>query len=57
MVLVMAVVMGVGGEAEDPEVLAAGEIVAESILNLKTVRALRAEDEVIERYRKKCEGI
>ena len=49
--------MGIGEGGDSPEVTASGGIVAETILQVKTVRALRAEDEFIGRYRKAVKNI
>ncbi|CAD7928077.1 unnamed protein product [Amoebophrya sp. A120] len=57
MIILFVVIMGMGGESESPEVIASGGIMAEVVLNLKTVRAMRAEHDFWKTYSNAVVGV
>ncbi|CAD7928609.1 unnamed protein product [Amoebophrya sp. A25] len=57
MIILFVVLMGQGSGGESPEVVASGGIIAEVILNLKTVRAMRAERDFLKTYLQAVETI
>eukprot|EP00392_Amoebophrya_sp_AT5.2_P005678 g5688.t1 len=57
MIILFVVIMGMGAEGESPDVVAAGGILAEAVLGMKTVRAMRAEKDFLKTYTTSVQNI